>query len=222
MDAFDEGGEVFEGVDVLEVSRDNVDAHVARGSAFCGEVIDVGVVGEQCFYLLGDPAERGEVVYLEVDARRLFALALEPCQERGGENAGKHGEQRADVEADADGDADNGCRPHNSRRCETGYHFVGLYNYHSRAEKADARNDLRRNAKRVGIIAEHLDRKNADERCEHTAEADEDVPSHTRLTSVPAALDADDAAEKHGEGDAQADGEQTEIRGKFVYRFNKF
>ena len=180
------------------------------------------VVGEEGFYLLGDLAERGEVVDLEVEARRLFTLALEPCEERGCENAGEHGEQRADVEADADRDADNGGRPHNSGGRETGYHFVGLDDYHSRAEKADARNHLRRNAKRVGIVAEHLDRENADERSEHTAETDEDVCSHTCLTSVPAALDADDAAEKHREGNAQADAEQPEVCGKFVYRLHNF
>lgn len=179
---------------------------MAADSAFSGHYLDMRILREKHFYIFRQFSEQRNIVYLYVDADGSFTVAFEPGKKRGGEDAGKHCNKRAAVESDAGGDTDNGGRPHDRGCGKTGYHFITLDNYHSRAEKADARNDLCRDTERIAVVAEDLSTINSDKRGHCAAETDKNMGPHARLTAVAAALKTDNSPENNGENYSERNG----------------
>ena len=183
----------------------------------------MAILGEKLFYLVGYTAQGSQFVNFYVDTGGLFTLALDPREEGGGEKAGEHRKEGAAIKPDTQGDTDYRRRPHYGGGGKTGYHFIAFNDYHTCAQKAYARNDLRGNTQGVVTKAQNPTAIDPNQSRHHTAEADENVSSHTRLTSVATTLEADKTAEDHGKDDSEGDGriiDLLKIINCVIYKFH--
>ena len=216
MDTFDICGFILKISNIRNRGRHDKDAEMSRKSASCRGYINVRSIGNAFFQMIMYIIKFGNIVNLDIYTDGFSALAFDARKDVRGKEADEDGDKRARIEADTDGDADD-CRcPHYCGGGEAGYHLIGFNDYHARAEKADARNNLGGDAQRVGIITEYLHAINAEKRGHCAAETGEDMGTHTRLASVTATFKPDKSAENDGKDDTESDGEKVD----FLFKSN--
>ena len=168
-------------------------------------------------------AERAEVIqraefYINVDKARFLDQIILKCREKTHAQEDEHRAQHdAFIKACADGETHAGRRPQAGRRGQALDLLPSGDEDGARAEKADAVDDLRAEARNVGLHAElyrnvlpraHDHRKLilTEQHGQRRAQAYQHIGPEACRPALPLPLQSDEAPEEHGHSQAQQDG----------------